>query len=92
MQSGITIVNNPVNETYDLIREKYHNKWVAIHQPDHMLTFESGKVVAFAEVGDNDDIQWVLQGYLNDEYGGGKVDLIVEEDMEECYVIFRDVR
>ena len=92
MYSGITIVNNPVEENYDIIREKYRNRWVAIYQPDRKLTFECGMVVAYAEVGENNDIQWVLQRFLNEKYGGGKVDLIVEEDMEECYVVFRDVR
>ena len=92
MCSGITIVNNPIDEEYDAIREKYLNKWVAIYQPDRMLTFERGMVVAFAEVSEDNDIQWVLQRFLNEQYGGGKVDLITKEDMEECYVVFRNVR
>ena len=92
MDDRITIISNPVEEDYDLIREKYWNKWVAIYQPNHMLTFERGTVVAYADASEEDSIQWILQGYLNEKYGGGAVKQFIEEDMEECYVIFRDVR
>ena len=92
MDNRITLISNPVEEEYDLIRKKYWNKWVAIYQPDHMLAFKSGTVVAYADASEDDDIQWVLQEILNDTYDGGAVKQFIDEDMEECYVIFRDVR
>ena len=92
MDSRITIVTNPIEEEYDLIWQKYWNKWVAIYQPDHMLTFVRGTVVAFADANEDDSIQWILQGYLDEKFGGGAVKQFIEEDMEECYVIFRNVR
>ena len=92
MYDKITIVRNPIEEDYDIICEKYWNKWVAIYQPNQMLTFERGTVVAYADADEEDSIQWILQGYLDEKYGGGAVKQFIEEDMEECYVVFRDVR
>ena len=92
MNDKITIIGNPIEEDYDLIREKYWNKWVAIYQPNHMLDFECGMVVSYADASEDDSIQWIMQEHLNKTYGGGAVKQFIDEDMEECYVIFRDVR
>ena len=92
MDDRITIVNNPIEEEYDLIREKYWNKWVAIYQPDHMLAFERGTVVAYANADEDLEIQWIMQDYMKKNFGRGAVKYFIDEDMEECYVIFRNVR
>ena len=92
MEDRITYVENPVEEDYDLIRGKYWNKWVAIYQPDHMLTFERGTVVAYADVNEDIGIKWIMQDYMRENYGRGMVKRFMKEDMEECYVIFRNVR
>ena len=60
MDSRITYVNNPIEEDYDLIHIKYLNKWVAIYQPEYMLTFVSGTVVAYANADEEDSIQWIM--------------------------------
>ena len=88
----ITIVENPVEEDYNFIREKYWNKWVAIYQPDHMLTFERGTVVSFADASEDINIQWSMREHMKKNFGRGLVTRFIKEDMEECYVIFRDVR
>ena len=92
MDSRITYVKNPIEEDYELIRKKYWNKWVAIYQPDHMLTFERGMVVSFADASEDNSIQWIMQKHMKENYGRGMVKRFIKEDMEECYVIFRNVR
>ena len=92
MDRRITYVSNPIEEDYDIILEKYWNKWVAIYQPNHLLTFERGTVVAYANADEEDSIQWIMQKYMRENFGRGMVRLLIKEDMEECYVIFRNVR
>ena len=92
MDERIIIINNPIEEDYELIRKKYWNKWVAIYQPNHLLAFERGTVIAFAESSEDFEVRWIMQDYLNENYGGGAVKRFIDEDMEECYVIFRNVR
>ena len=90
--NGITYVENPIEEDYELIREKYWNKWVAIYQPDHMLTFIRGTVIAYADASDDFNTKWIMQEYMKKHFGRGKVTRFIKENKEECYVIFRNVR
>ena len=92
MDKRITIIENPVEEDYEIITEKYFNKWVAIYQPNHLLVYERGTVVSYADASEDRSIRWIMQEHLNKTYGAGTVERFIEEDMEECYVIFRNVQ
>ena len=92
MDERVTIIANPVEEDYDLIRKKYWNKWVAIYQPDHLLDFVRGTVVSYADASEDTSVRWCMHEHLKKAYGGGAVVRFIDEDMEECYVIFRNVR
>ena len=92
LDSRITYVKNPIEEDYNIIREKYWNKWVAIYQPDHLLTFERGTVVAYADANEDASVSFTMGEYMSKNFGRGLIKQFKEEDMEDCYVIFRNVR
>ena len=92
MDDRITIIENPIEEDYDVIRKKYWNKWVAIHYPHHLSTYVRGTVVSYADANDDFELKWLMQDHLCETYGGGMVTCFIDEDMEEGYVIFRDVQ
>ena len=86
------LVHNSEYMSHVQMLEHYEGKFVAIWQPDEKLRFEGGKVVAFCE--DNIMAFSELSNYLNDQYGPrkGHVKFIRNEEEEDLYVVFRDVR
>ena len=92
MNKNITIVENPVVQSYEQIEKDYFNKWVAIYQPNRELVFEEGTVIAYGDA--KLDLLWELYDYLESVYGEGKgsVKRFREEDWSEGYVIFSNVQ
>ena len=92
MDNKITFVENPIEEDYDLIWDKYWNKWVAIYQPNHLLTYERGTVVAYADAHEDSSVSFVMGKYMRENFGRGLVKKFMDEEWGEGYVIFRNVR
>ena len=90
----MTIVENPRYMMRSEIHDTFKEKYVAVVQPDETKVFEGGTVVAFDERNCSDASWGKLYDYIHDNYGGhsGHVDLIKDEEDDDLYVIFRDVR
>ena len=92
MDKRITVVENPVEQSYEEIQEQYFNKWVAILQPDDLLVFKLGTVVAYADA--TDDLFFELSDYCKPIYGKGNVSVkrFRDEGDGDCYVIISNVQ
>ena len=92
MDKRITIVKNPIEQSYREIQEQYHSKWVAILQPDDRLVFKKGTVVAYGDAAEY--LFFELYDYCEPIFGEGNVAVKCFEDEEEedCLVLISNVQ